>query len=117
LRARRKRSYQSNPREMLSWMQVTKKFLRTWDETSSFDVCMAHFALPGGEVGRWLKRKFNIPYVVISHGHDIPWVHPRLMFFLHLATCFRVKKICIRSNINFVQTKMMKANIDRFLGK
>jgi len=116
LRSSRKRSYQSNPLEMLSWMRVTKKFLRTWDETSSFDICMAHFALPGGEVGRWLKKRYNIPYVVISHGHDIPWVHPRQMFFFHLLAYFWIKKICTGSALNFVQTRMMKANINRFLG-
>ena len=117
LNACRKSSFQSNPREMLSWMRITKKFLRSWNETPSFDICMAHFALPGGEVGRWLKKRFNIPYVVISHGHDIPWVHPRQMFFLHLAAYFWVRKICVQSQINFVQTRMMKSNIDRFLGR
>ena len=82
-----------------------------------FDICMAHFVLPGGEVARWLKRKYGLPYVLISHGHEIPWIHPRQMFLFHLAAYFWIKNVCKQSSANFIQTRMMKSNIDRFLGR
>jgi len=113
----RKNAFQSNPVEMLSWIRTTKRFIRKNPGFVDFDICMAHFVLPGGEVARWLKMKYGLPYVQVSHGHEIPWVHPRQMFFLHLGAYFWIKKVSMHSDINFIQTKMMKANLDRFLGK
>ena len=113
----RKNTYLSNPLEMLSWIRTAKKFIRGTPGFVDFDVCMAHFVMPGGEVALWLKKQYGLPYVLISHGHEIPWVHPRQMFFLHLGAYFRIKKVCRHSALNFVQTGKMKANIDRFIGK
>jgi len=117
LPARRERAYESNPLEMLSWIREAKRYIRTHPGFVDFDVCMAHFVLPGGEVARWLKKKYGLPYVLVSHGHDIPWVHPRQMFFYHLGAYGWIKNICRQSSLNFIQTSMMKENIDRFLGK
>jgi glycosyltransferase involved in cell wall biosynthesis len=102
---------------MLSWINTTKNYIRKNPGFLDFDICMAHFVLPGGEVARWLKKKYGLPYVLISHGHEIPWVHPRQMFFFHLGAYCWIKKVCKDSAINFIQTRMMKSNIDRFLGR
>ncbi|MBI2968678.1 MAG: glycosyltransferase family 4 protein [Bacteroidetes bacterium] len=117
LKSRRKYSFQSNPQEMLSWIRVSKKFLTAFCPQEKFDFCIANFALPGGEVALFLKNRFDIPYAVISHGHDIPWVRPLKMYFYHGITYLRLKKICTGSKFNFVQTPEMKKNIDRFTGK
>lgn len=117
LNARRKKAHESNPAEMLSWISTTKKFISNNPGFMDFDICMAHFVLPGGEVALWLKKKFGLPYVLISHGHEIPWVHPRQMFVFHLAAYFRIRNVCKQSSANFIQTRMMKSNIDRFLGR
>jgi len=117
LKSKRKYIYKSNPVEMLSWIIKSKSFLKKYDKTKEFDLCFANFALPGGDVAYYLKKKYNIPYVIISHGHDVPWFYPKQMFFYHLITYFRIKKICLNSEINFVQTDKMKDNIDDFLGK
>lgn len=113
----RKKIHESNPVEMLSWISTTKKYIMKHPGFLVFDVCMAHFVLPGGEVARWMKKKYGLPYVLISHGHDIPWVHPRQMFLFHLVSFFWIRVICRQSLINFVQTRMMKENIDRFMGR
>jgi glycosyltransferase involved in cell wall biosynthesis len=117
LPSRRKNAFQSNPIEMLSWIYTTKKYIRENNGFVNFDVCMAHFILPGGDVALWLKREYGLPYVLISHGHEIPWVHPRQMFFLHLGAYLWLKEVCRHSEVNFVQTSVMKTNIDRFTGK
>ena len=117
LRARRRKAFESNPVEMLSWISTTKSYIKNNSGFVDFDICMAHFVLPGGEVALWLKREYGLPYVLISHGHEIPWVHPRQMFILHLAAYQRIKKVCRESTLVFVQTQMMKANLDRFMGK
>jgi glycosyltransferase involved in cell wall biosynthesis len=117
LDALRKKSFESNPAEMLSWIATTKKYIKSNPGFIDFDRCMAHFVLPGGEVARWLKREYGLPYVLVSHGHEIPWIHPRQMFLLHLAAYSWIKKVCMESALVFVQTQMMKANLDRFMGE
>ncbi len=113
----RRNTFQSNPMEMLSWIRITKRFIRKNHDFVDCELCMAHFVLPGGEVALWLKKKFGLPYVLISHGHEIPWVHPRQMILFHALAYFRIKSVCKKSELNFIQTGMMKANLDRFLGR
>jgi glycosyltransferase involved in cell wall biosynthesis len=36
------------------------------------DIVLSFFALPGGPLGWWLKRRLNIPYVVALQSGDIP---------------------------------------------
>ncbi len=117
LRSKRKHVYKSDPFEMLSWILKSKAFLKEFCQSERFDVCFANFALPGGEVALYLKNHFDIPYVLISHGHDIPWFFPQQMFAYHLFTYFWIKRICMDSEANFIQTSEMKDNIDKFLGR
>ncbi|MBI5218330.1 MAG: glycosyltransferase family 4 protein [Bacteroidia bacterium] len=116
LKSKRKFIYKSNIFEMLSWARESKLFLGEYCKKESFDICFANFTLPGGDVALYLKRTFKLPFVIISHGHDVPWFFPEQMLFYHIPVYFRVKKICIESEANFVQTNPMKKNIDRFLG-
>ncbi|MFH0865921.1 MAG: glycosyltransferase family 4 protein [Bacteroidota bacterium] len=117
LKSKRKVLFRSDVFEMLSWIKKSKTFLKTFCNNEKFDVCFANFAIPGGDVACFLKRKFDIPYTIISHGHDIPWLFKKEMFFYHLLTYFRIKKICKDSSFNFVQTPEMKNNIDHFLSE
>jgi glycosyltransferase involved in cell wall biosynthesis len=117
LRSKRKQMYRSTPLEMISWINHAKKHLTNHLPDHSYDICLANFSIPGGVVARDIQKKFKIPYVVLSHGHDIPWYYPRQMFFFHLFTYFKIKTICKNSARNFIQTEYMKKNIDKFLGK
>jgi glycosyltransferase involved in cell wall biosynthesis len=116
LRARRKFTYRSSVMEMRSWIRVSKTFLTNFFLENTMDICFANFALPGGEVALYLKKRFDIPYVILSHGHDIPWYCREEMFKYHVVTYPWIKKICMASVANFVQTADMKENIDKFLG-
>jgi len=116
LRSSRNNDYRSNPFEMISWIIKSKKYLDVLCNVEKFDLCFAHFVMPGGETAKYLRQKYNIPFVVMSHGHDVPWVRPGSLYFYHALLYFRLKKICSLSLINFIQTSEMKANIDRFTG-
>lgn len=116
LKSKRKFIYRSNVFEMLSWLKFSKKFLNTYCCNHDFDFCFANFSIPGGEVGLFLKNRFNIPYVVISHGHDIPWMFSQEMFFYHLIIFYRIKQICRNSKFNVMLNTEMKKNADKFLG-
>lgn len=117
LRSKRKHTYQSNPLEMFSWMNMAKNYIDDSEGDFNFDVCLANFTLPGGEVALYLKRKKNIPFVVLSHGHDIPWFHPNQMFFWHTLFYFKIKNILKKSATNIVLTTQMKIIADKFIGE
>jgi glycosyltransferase involved in cell wall biosynthesis len=40
-------------------------------KTHSYDVCHTHFVIPTGEVAKWVKKKYNIPYIITAHGSDV----------------------------------------------
>ena len=117
LKSKRKYTYRSNPQEMMSWIIASKRFLKTYCQTHPFNLCLANFSLPGGETALFLKKRFNIPYVVISHGHDIPWFFAKQMFWYHVLTYFRIRQICKQSHQLVLLSKPMKTNADAFMGK
>lgn len=117
LKSKRKVIYKSNPVEMLSWMFAAKNYLKKHLVTNKYDICFANFALPGGEVAYSMKLQFGLPYLVMSHGHDIPWFMPEQMMWYHAFTYHWIRKICLQSVRNYVQSQDMKDNIDAFLGK
>ena len=117
LPSKRKHKHKSDVSEMLSWIDLAIPESLKFCETNKPDLVFAHFALPGGAVARVIKKKTGIPYVIMSHGHDIPWYFPQQMFFYHLATYFRIKGIYKDSEALFLQSQFMKENADRFSGK
>lgn len=117
VKSRRKNLYRSGPAEMLSWAKKTIEFLDQHLKDTLYDICIANFTIPGGIVARYLKKKYGLPYVVISHGHDIPWVKPFSMYGYFLLTYFKIKKIIKNAEYLFVQTEEMKINAEKFAGK
>ncbi len=117
LKSKRKYIHKSTFPEWISWIKKAKEFLNIHLQSQSYEYCFAHFALPGGEVARFIHRKFKIPYSIISHGQDIPWFFPKQMFKYHLITYLWIKKICIESEKLILLSQAMKKNADRFMGK
>jgi glycosyltransferase involved in cell wall biosynthesis len=117
LKSKRKFDFKSSPDEWISWIFKSKKFLSNYLINNKIDYCFAHFALPGGEVARYIYNKFKIPYSIISHGQDIPWFFPKQMFKYHLITYFWIKNICKKSDKLILLSKAMKINADKFMGK
>jgi glycosyltransferase involved in cell wall biosynthesis len=117
LKSRRKHTFKSNPIEMLSWVRCSKDYLSKNVNKEGFDICLANFAIPGGIVGKWLKKKHGVPYVIISHGQDIPFFFPKQMLKYHLLTYYWIKNIVMHSEKLVLLTRDMKKNADKFLGK
>lgn len=117
LKSKRRYDYKSTPDEWLSWIAHAKRFLKGFLSKNPQDYCMAHFALPGGEVARYIYKRFKLPYAVISHGQDIPWFFPKQMFKYHLLTYFWIKAICKKADKLILLTDAMKKNADRFMGR
>ena len=116
LKSKRKDASHSNVREMISWMIMARKFLKKHLQTEKYDLCVANFALPCGEIAYSMKEMYHLPYTIISHGPDIPWNNPKQMMWYHAACYHWIRKICMQAERNYVRSDEMLANINAFLG-
>jgi len=48
----------------------------------------AHFAIPSGIVAYYIKRRYSIPYIITSHGGDIPGFSPEATVYFRLFNWF-----------------------------
>lgn len=117
LASRRKYSYQSNPWEMYDWMNKAKSYAKEHFEKEQFDICLANFTLPGGAVGCFLKKQLGLPFVILSHGHDIPWFSPKQMFVWHVLFYRMIKEYMYESSFNILLTDQLKVKADTFIGR
>ncbi|MCB9362863.1 glycosyltransferase family 4 protein [Candidatus Woesearchaeota archaeon] len=60
-----------HPHEMLSYVLSAKYFLKKLLKRNDYDVCHCHFIVPTGWIALWLKKNYNIPYLITSHGSDV----------------------------------------------
>jgi glycosyltransferase involved in cell wall biosynthesis len=67
----RKKKEICQPWEQLSYVHFAKKFLKEHLKTHSYDINHTHFIIPTGLVSLWLKKKYNLPYIITSHGSDV----------------------------------------------
>lgn len=82
------------PYEQLTFIISAIWFLRKHLRSHSYDVNHTHFFIPSGIISVWLKRKFGLPYVITSHGSDVPGFNPDRFKFLHRFTGPLLRYIC-----------------------
>lgn len=117
IKSKRKASYRSNPIEMLDWMRKAIKFARAYCAENKVDLVVCNFTMPGGVVGYSLFKKFKTPYIILSHGHDVPWFYPGKMFFYHLFLYPLIYLVSVKSSALVSLTKKLKKNADNLTGK
>ena len=98
LKSRRKEAFRSNPLEMTDWAIHTSRYIRKEKLHLQTDLVLAHFSLPGGLVALPFRNRHKIPYIIVSHGQDIPWFSPKELFFYHLIFYLPIKWICSRAS-------------------
>jgi len=114
LKVARKHKHKSGFYEKMAWAFSSWKYLKQNKDINTFDVCIAHFTLPGAYVAHKLKNKFDIPYVVVSHGHDIPWFFPRQMFIYHLLLYPYLKYLVNKAAAIVTLNKKLQKNAASF---
>jgi glycosyltransferase involved in cell wall biosynthesis len=116
LKSQRKVTYKSNPLEMLSWARHALNYFKQLPDNKQFDVCIANFTMPGGIVAKYIEKRWNIPFVILSHGHDIPWFAPKQMLPWHILAYPWIKSILKLSSKNIVLNEELKNTADQFMG-
>lgn len=92
----RRSAYRANPLQMLRWMLRCRKFLQ--GTRLKADICLANFILPGGPAGIFAQKRLGIPFVLLSHGHDVPGAAPKDMGFYHTLFTPWIARICRKAD-------------------
>jgi glycosyltransferase involved in cell wall biosynthesis len=91
---RRKRKDMAAPSEGLRWAWRARKVVRRLHNLQPFDVVHAHFVMPAGIVGHWLKRTNGIPFLVTLHGSDVPGFNQERLQLTHRIVRPWWRRIC-----------------------
>lgn len=59
------------PWEQYSYLLAVRRFMRKHMLARHYDVCHTHFVIPTGEAAKWVKKKYQIPYIITAHGSDV----------------------------------------------
>jgi len=103
---RKKKEICTTP-EMLSYVISAKHFLKKHLKTNNYDINHTHFIIPTGIVSLWAKKKFNLPYIITSHGSDVPGYNTDRFKLAHKFTRPLLKKIINNSNGMFAGSRYL----------
>lgn len=86
VRALRKKEDKSTFLEMFTflcsaWLKVGRIVRK-----EKYDVCQIFFGIPSGPIGLYLKKRYDIPYVIRFGGGDIPGAQKRFSFIYKLLS-------------------------------
>jgi glycosyltransferase involved in cell wall biosynthesis len=99
----RKKSEQSNPIEMMSYVLKGHDRARDLLRKDAYDHIIAFFSIPSGIIAYRLWKLTGIPYTLLLRGGDVPGFLPGQLGFFHWITLPLTKKIwrsarCIIAN-------------------
>ncbi len=99
-----------HPWEQLTYILSAKKFLKQHLKTYSYDINHTHFIIPTGLISLWLKKKYNLPYVITAHGSDVLGYNKR---FKHLYPLLkgRWKEIIKQAKVIVTPSKFLQEKI------
>ncbi len=86
VRCLRKNIFSCTFGEMLTFLISAWIYARSFMKNEIFDICLVFFGLPSGPLAYYLKRKYNLPYVIRSGGGDIPGTQKRFSFLYKLLS-------------------------------
>ncbi len=95
----RKRMEVCSTFEMLSYVISAISFLRKCQDITKYDIVHCHFLIPTGLVALFLKRKFNLDFIVTIHGSDVPGYNPDRFKLEHLFTKQMLSRICHKAKV------------------
>lgn len=82
------------PYEQFTFILSAILFLRKHLKNHAYDVNHTHFIIPTGIISLWLKWKYGLPYVISSHGSDVPGFNTDRFTTLHRFTRPILKIVC-----------------------
>ena len=77
LKSKRKHLDHCSFMEMLDYLRKAFPLVKKMSKKSYYDICLVFFGIPSGPIGYYLKKKYNLPYVIRFGGGDIPGFQDR----------------------------------------
>ncbi len=101
-----------HPWEQLTYIWSTKRFLKNHLKNHKYDINHTHFIIPTGIISLWLKKKYNLSYIITSHGSDVlNYNNKRIFKYFYPLLRNKWKEIVKEANIitapsNFLLNKI-----------
>lgn len=100
-----------HPWEQLSYLISAKKFLQTHLQKQKYDINHTHFLIPTGTLAKWAKKRFNLKYIVTSHGSDVPGFNNDRFKLLHKFTGPLLKSVAKHADKIVTPSKYLESLI------
>jgi glycosyltransferase involved in cell wall biosynthesis len=72
-----------HPHEMMSYLCTALPITMKMARENSYDLIHAHFIFPDGILAHFVSKFTGIPYLITSHGSDVPGYNPDRFILLH----------------------------------
>jgi glycosyltransferase involved in cell wall biosynthesis len=104
------------------WEQLTYLWSGFWKarallKKEKYDICHAHFIIPTGVISYILKKLYGLPYVITSHGSDVPGFNTDRFIFLHKFTRPALKAITMHATSIVAPSQYLKNLITKNISK
>lgn len=83
VRCIRTKAFVCHPWEQLSYLISSYFCIKKILKTHHFDLVYAHFIIPTGVLALWLKKAYDIHYVITAHGSDVMGYNQKRFRILH----------------------------------
>ncbi|MDD3140603.1 MAG: glycosyltransferase family 4 protein [Lachnospiraceae bacterium] len=77
IHSKREKMGHCNFSEMLRFIVKALPFSSKLEREKQFDICQIFFGIPSGPIGYYLKKKYELPYIIRFGGGDIPGFQDR----------------------------------------
>jgi glycosyltransferase involved in cell wall biosynthesis len=116
VRCVRRRRHYTTTAELMTWIWPALRKALELSREHVFDVNHTHFALPSGIVSWLLYRKTGLPYIITTHGSDVPGYNPDRFRIAHSLAQPAWRKV-IRDSAKVVSAshflkKLIQSHID-----
>ncbi len=100
------------------WEQLTYLFSAYFKclelvNKNSYDLCHAHFLVPTGILAQKLNKKFGLPYIITSHGSDVPEYNTDRFKFMHKFTGPVLRRVSCNAGVIIAPSNYLKRLITR----
>jgi glycosyltransferase involved in cell wall biosynthesis len=86
-------------------------------KTHTYDINHTHFIIPTGIISLWLKKKYNLQYIITSHGSDVPGFNTDRFKILHKFTGPILRKVCKNAKIIISPSNYLSNLIKKNIGE
>lgn len=112
----RKRREMASPWEALRWGEACWRRVQRLHAARPFDAVHSHFIMPAGIVARRLKQRSGVPFVITSHGSDVPGYNRERLRLAHWLARPWWRRICREADAVISPSAILLRMIERTAG-